>query len=112
MVDVGAPPPSPPTRSPRPRGELFAHWLAAVVWNGMFGTLGVLILLDRLETTAEIWEWVLVSLAALGPLLLLRALWETLRWRRFRRGSLRHGDESFRQRITESRQRHSPRARR
>lgn len=66
------------------RGELFAHWLAAVVVTVLFGAVGVGVWVGEVNTPSVIWDRVLLGLAALGPLLLVRALVETARWRRFR----------------------------
>lgn len=66
------------------KDELAAHWIGAVVWNGLFGTIATLILLGRIETTAEFWDWLLIALAGLGPILLARAVVASARVRRFR----------------------------
>lgn len=75
-----------PSTSIRPDAVpgLAAHWLPALVWNALFGPVGVLAYQGRLESPNRIVDLVLVGLALLGPLLLLRAAVETARALRFR----------------------------
>lgn len=59
-------------------------WLPALAWNGLFGAVAALALQDRLNTPSPAVDVLLLGLAALGPVLLVRAVVETLRARRFR----------------------------
>lgn len=64
--------------------QVAARWVAALVTNGMFGTLAFLILTGRIETTSVWWDRILVGIAAAALLLLVPAVRETARWLRFR----------------------------
>ncbi len=70
------------------RSELLTYWIVAAAWSGMFGTFAVLILMERIQTTALIWDRVLVALALLGPVFLWQAARESARAWRFRHVSL------------------------
>jgi hypothetical protein len=75
-----------PTPIPSDAGsQLAARWTAALLANGVFGTLAILILTGRVETTSVGWDRLLVGIAGASLLLLLPAVGETARWLRFRR---------------------------
>jgi len=77
-----APTPSRSVASDQGR-ELVAHWFVALVMNGMFGGVAVGILIGEVRTEPAL-EWLLLGIAALGPLLLVHAVVATVRWLRFR----------------------------
>lgn len=81
--DLVTPPGSHPIRSDAP-DEVKARWTAALVTNGLFGTLAFLILTGRIESTSVGWDRILLGIAALSLLLLVPAVRETARWARFK----------------------------
>lgn len=94
MDSPPAPPPedTPPTGgSPRPgvvtarTGEFLAgHWIGAVAWCALFGGVAWGMRTGEVRVPAPAVEWAVLGLAALGPVLLVRAVLATLRALRFR----------------------------
>lgn len=66
------------------RGQLATRWIAALVANGFFGTLGLLILTGRMDTTSVWWNGILLGIAGAALLLFPPAVIATMRWLRFR----------------------------
>jgi len=64
--------------------DLRAIWTGAILTTGTLGTIGVLVLLGPIETPSVWWDRILVGMGALSLFLPVRAVRETLRWRRFR----------------------------
>lgn len=69
-------------------GQLRARWTTALVTNGVFGPVALLILTGRIETASPWWDRILVGIAVAALLLWVPAIRETLRWLRFRRITL------------------------